>query len=451
MESNLDPMKTPDPSNGLSSQSTDWILRYLRGELSSLNRMRFELEVNRNHKLREELDEISHVLEAFDHESRVHPSEDGDLKSKLLDEIPEASWQSSKALRARALRFKPSRILLLVALCAMGIWGVLSLDLGSNSPFFSKPAPMITPVKSTEESSLSEFQKSLKLAHQWLIKAQDLDGGWSAKKWGGYSESRVGVSSLALLALLKSEVEESHAAIRKGISFLQGQQRESDGLLGRDQVGSLYDHSVATLALLEAQRRGFKGIETHSRNALSYLRNQQRRSGGWESLKRRNSVPDTSISLWALRVLSFGQSEGWKGLEESKEKGESFVHAVQRFKKIQNPHSNDRLNSLVLLLNSSQDLNSKEVRGAVDALSRDIGRQASMSFHDSYFYSLALSRVQKNSWANKLRVELRKNLVSKQIEKGDSCGSWEPTGSYEHAGGRVMSTALASLSLQARY
>ena len=51
----------------------------------------------------------------------------------------------------------------------------------------------------------------------------------------------------------------------------------------------------------------------------------------------------------------------------------------------------------------------------------------------------------------KWNQEVRQFLVTRQHKTGPLAGSWDPTGPWSEAGGRVLSTCLATLTLEVYY
>lgn len=90
-----------------------------------------------------------------------------------------------------------------------------------------------------------------------LMAAQRDDGGWAADERNLRSRYDVGVTSLALLALMRAEEASREgslsAAIRAGIAHLLSQQR-ADGKFGEDYSGSDFTQYLAGMALQAAAR-----------------------------------------------------------------------------------------------------------------------------------------------------------------------------------------------------
>ena len=90
-----------------------------------------------------------------------------------------------------------------------------------------------------------------------LMAAQRADGGWSASDGQLHVRYDVGVTSLALLALMKAEAAPlagpQAGAIRAGVAHLLRQQR-GDGRFGEDFSGAGFTQYLASMALQTAAR-----------------------------------------------------------------------------------------------------------------------------------------------------------------------------------------------------
>ena len=90
-----------------------------------------------------------------------------------------------------------------------------------------------------------------------LMAAQRSDGGWSADQRNLRTRYDVGVTALALLALMRADGAPLEgppaAAIRAGIAHLLNQQK-ADGRFGEDFSGSGFTQYLAGMALLAAAR-----------------------------------------------------------------------------------------------------------------------------------------------------------------------------------------------------
>lgn len=428
-----------------SSRSLELSLRYVRGELSTLHRLRFELELERDARLRQEVDELLRVMRLLetDRDATGESPRKDSRGPELLEQIPEAAWTPAPR-RPPSRRSRQPLVGIVVLLLAIGgLLGARALDL---LPDFTRPLrdPGLA-------SSPVDPRVALDLAHAWLLEAQGEDGSWSSGSPGEATsgpDSRVGVTGLALLSLAHSGHPAAPAAIERGLGFLLAHQHPESGLLGPSGPGAIYHHSVATLALLEHSRQsGDAALRQSVRLALAHLRERQGRLGEWGSLPRAGRLPDATASLWALRVLTEARAD-WRGLDHVVSRADRFVEAVDPARHRLDPRGATSRSPLPVtrLLTRSVDLSDPDLREAADRIGERVLASSSLSLHEMYFLTVALSRLERIEGARRQLEHLRQNLVERQVDRGQERGSWESTG-FPGSGGRVMATALASLSL----
>ena len=133
-----------------------------------------------------------------------------------------------------------------------------------------------------------------------LMAAQRADGGWSSDERNLRSRYDVGVTALAVLALMRAD-ETPHAgspsaALRAGIAHLLSQQR-ADGRFGEDFSGSGFTHYLAGMALQAAAR--LPGASSDW--ILAAARAERHLPSGLQMAKLNNSLahPETFPARWA--------------------------------------------------------------------------------------------------------------------------------------------------------
>ncbi|HBN74959.1 MAG TPA: hypothetical protein DD473_03875, partial [Planctomycetaceae bacterium] len=67
-----------------------------------------------------------------------------------------------------------------------------------------------------------------------------------------------------------------------------------------------------------------------------------------------------------------------------------------------------------------------------------------------YYGTLAMYQFGGEEW-NQWNGQVRELLIAKQRKQGPLAGSWNPDGPWGGYGGRIYSTALATLSLEVYY
>ena len=133
-----------------------------------------------------------------------------------------------------------------------------------------------------------------------LMAAQRADGGWSADERNLRSRYDVGVTALALLALMRADAApldgSPAAAIRAGLGHLLRQQR-ADGRFGEDFSGAGFTQYLAGMALQTAAR--LPGAEAAWREAAA--RAERHLPTGSQMAKLNGSLahPETFPDRWA--------------------------------------------------------------------------------------------------------------------------------------------------------
>jgi hypothetical protein len=87
---------------------------------------------------------------------------------------------------------------------------------------------------------------------------------------------------------------------------------------------------------------------------------------------------------------------------------------------------------------------------AVDFISSELPGQRETNLYYWYYATLALHQHQGEPWS-RWNEALSKNLLASQRTEGSEAGSWDPDATWGAYGGRIYSTALASLCLEAYY
>lgn len=230
------------------------------------------------------------------------------------------------------------------------------------------------------------------LSLEWLKSQQLESGAWDVEKWGGKPQFTIGISSLALLPLLKDDTYSSTTHLKRGINYLLNQQN-SDGSFGRKFLGDLYNHSLATLILKKTKQKGFPISDEVIDRATQYLEKQKNQDGQWGYL--RWGKTERNLSAWVCMAL------------DDKDTPSTFHH----------PYKSE-----------SQTFRNK--------VSENIRNQISPM---NIYLGLDVPSKHRN-WRNE--------LISLQIREGDLAGTWPVEGTWSHVGGRVFSTGIAVLSLQ---
>jgi hypothetical protein len=322
-----------------------------------------------------------------------------------------------------------------------------------------------------------ETEAAVKAALDWLAKNQDPDGRWNPRTHGGGVEMNVagrdrqgagsradtGMTGLALLAFLAAGHTHREGGHRKtvnaGLDYLLGIQA-ADGNLGGDAAvyESMYCHGMATIALAEAfGMTGDPRLEGPVRRATMYtVAAQNPLTGGWRY--RPGDPGDTSQMGWQLLALKSAELAGIPVPAEVWRRAGRFLGSVSHGawqglaayrpgEHVSRPMTAEALVCRQFLGVTAGD---PSVREAAAYLLGDLPGQSRPNFYYWYYGTLAMYPLQGEAW-EKWNQGLQTTLLASQRRTGPLAGSWDPTCVWGCYGGRIYSTALATLSLEVYY
>ncbi|MEQ8848044.1 prenyltransferase/squalene oxidase repeat-containing protein [Botrimarina sp.] len=327
-------------------------------------------------------------------------------------------------------------------------------------------------------------------AVDWLVRAQRPDGAWDAARWGAGRETLVlgenrggaggraetGLTGLALLAI--GGAGHTHLAgphrdaVTRGLQFLLDTQAPDGDLAGDAKpFARTYCHSMATFALAEAMAvTGDERLRAAVEAAVEHLtRAQHPTTGGWRY--RPGDRGDTSQMGWAVMALRSAELAGvvvrpsvWSGCER-------FVASVRAgrhgglacYQPRERPSSTMTAEAMYV----RQILGMADSRGPADAeaaqallgelpdRSTGSGRRVANLYY-WYYATLALHHhstaggAAADAWST-WNQAMQRAVLSRQVASGANAGSWDPDTLWGAYGGRVYSTALATMCLEVYY
>ena len=289
-----------------------------------------------------------------------------------------------------------------IGLTAMSIW-----------PFGKKTTEIIA--QSTQPAVVAQStDRSVQEALDWFCRTQEADGSWSPARWGGDPRFEVALTALPMLAILSANAEKTPQrveVIAKARQYLQST-CDRKGRFGPQFYGSSYSQGIATLALLSCYKNHpDQESERLLDNALTVIVSQQHANGWWGL--GGTPQPDVAITLWQVEALKLAVELGWKNVQPHLTLGAKWVA----------DHSHA----------DSTPLKGLKSGGEVD-------------YFRAYFATTLLKSANDESSRQRL-ASIRHTLLGKQVQRGNDTGSWTPDDRWGMAGGRLYTTALASLSL----
>lgn len=320
---------------------------------------------------------------------------------------------------------------------------------------------------------------------QWLAAAQSRDGRWAARHWGAGAgapdvvhdprrqragaDADTGVSGLALLAFLgagHTHVKPGpyRATVQHGLEFLLTQQRTDGSLAGGAQLfAAMYCHGMASFAISEAYAMtGDDRLRASVVQAVNYtLAAQHPTTGGWRY--QPGDDGDTSQLGWQVMAL---RSAALAGVSIPSHVGTRAGHFLGRVS--QGRHgglASYRPGQRASPAMTAEALVCRQLLGL--ASDGQLGREATqfilsglpgserqrgepMNLYFWYYATLALHQQQGRAW-EKWNDAMQSELLASQVAAGELTGSWNPDTAWGRHGGRVYTTALATLCLEVYY
>lgn len=338
-----------------------------------------------------------------------------------------------------------------------------------------------------EQGGSRETEAAVAAALAWLADAQSSDGRWDASRFGSGQEQGVlghdrhgaganadtGITALALLAFLGAGHThwdgDYRTTVRAGLEFLLRSQASDGSLAGPSALyAQMYCHAMATFALAEAQAMtGDERLEPALRRALAYsLRAQHPATGGWRY--RVGDTGDTSQLGWQMMALWSAQQAGiqispqiWTGTER-------FLRSVGRGScgglasyRSDGPASTsmtaEALYCRLLLAEAiGGQLDDTAAEEAAEQLLAHRPQSERINLYYWYYATLALhhrhlaNERAEAAWRD-WNSDLTGVLLTAQVSDGPEAGSWSANTVWGGYGGRVYSTAMATLCLEVYY
>jgi hypothetical protein len=325
--------------------------------------------------------------------------------------------------------------------------------------------------------------EAVRAAIGWLQAHQDEDGHWDCAHFmkhdgkqptdgPGLEVNDVGVTGLALLVMLAEADPRDRESLERGIDWLAKRQ-ESRGQIGDGQA-FIYSHAIATLALIEGTTLlGRERWRAPAERAIGYLLFHRSRGAAWR-YEPGVKDSDTSITSWCMSALctawragmavppealaepmqwldSVTMPDGASGYQLAGEGSSRLVTMLKRFPNVKS----EAMTAAAMLcrLQYGADPGQPMQVGATEHMLAHAPAWEQDGSIDIYYWyqgSQAMSQMGKEVRDRWFRA-LDKALLPNQRKDGSFAGSWDAVDPWGTEGGRVATTALATLALQGRY
>ncbi|MBX9791512.1 MAG: squalene--hopene cyclase [Pirellulales bacterium] len=331
---------------------------------------------------------------------------------------------------------------------------------------------------SAAEGGGEETEGAVEAALAWLAKNQGANGLWLASKFGGGRELRVGgedrqgagagadtgVTGLAMLAFLGAGYTHQKGpyqqTVERGLMAIIASQKADGSIPGDANVyAAMYCHGMATLALGEAfgMTRDPR-LRNPLRRAIGYtLAAQHTTTGGWRYYPR-EPRGDTSQLGWQLMVLRSGELAGIAIPVTAREGMVRFLKSVATgtsgglasYRVDERPTRTMTAEALACRLILGMQPDNPACREAVASVLQEVPGDGQMNLYYWYYATLALHQLQGPEW-DRWNSALKSVLLVRQHTDGELAGSWDTNDVWGGYGGRVYTTALATLCLEVYY
>jgi hypothetical protein len=338
---------------------------------------------------------------------------------------------------------------------------------------------------------------ALDAALEWLRRHQDEDGKWDCDQFMKHDDAGkpacdgpgnavhdVGVTGLALLAFLGDghtlRSGSYRETVRKAVMWLRAQQ-QPNGLFGTPVSHDfVYDHAIAAYAMCEAYGlSGYITLRECAQGGINYLEAHRNPYGVWRYQPRDNDN-DTSVTGWCIMAYSTARHFGLQVNTSALQLAAAWLDQVSEpngthgYTKAGEPSSRkpgdhatrfpvDRGAAMTAVGLFSrfflgQDANEKPLlKAAADRLLEKPPvwdtKSGAIDHYYWYYASYALFQMggtRWTTWQKKLEPVLLKNQ-HRDVANMNLHGSWDPACVWGEDGGRVYSTAILALCLQANY
>jgi hypothetical protein len=320
-------------------------------------------------------------------------------------------------------------------------------------------------------------EAAVKAALKWLADNQDADGRWNPRKHDAGKETKVlgqsrmnagsqadsAMTGLALLAFLASghtHLEGPYRDdVRRGLEYLMRIQAADGNLAGQAAPYEfMYCHAIAAFALSEAygMTRDVRLRESVQRAVGYTLRAQDPNGGGWRY--RPGDAGDTSQLGWQLMVLKSAELAGIPIPDTSRQGVIRFLRSVSSgtyggqaaYRPGEKVTRTMTAEALVCWQFLGLPRQHPACNEAGDFLLGELPSEGNSNLYYWYYATLGMYQLQGNYW-QRWNDALREAVVNRQTKDGPQAGSWDTNDLWGGYGGRVFTTALATLTLEVYY
>ena len=394
------------------------------------------------HRLATEMRTTRNVLQ------QDHDMPSRDFTSDILAKLPADTWQTAEqpAHRRKLLYWRG----------ALGLAATLAMLLGAIHLLRESPRE-----PDVMEIAQDPIALALHSGRQWLLQNQMPNGGWDVAALGGQPDYTEALNGLAVLAITAGNTvipPQDSQALLQAAAYLLSHQNKT-GLISQNANAAMYNHGIATLALLDIHRiTADENLMAPIEKALTHIYARQTPSGGWGYHAERDSAPNTSITTWQVKTLLQARAQGWPVPTEVIRNAIGWLTGTmgpQGYFGYERPQQFPE-GPTGLTLMGAYCLFAAKNAGIMTALPtqdtlmtglEQLTQQAPADFHQAYFYAAAMEQMDRPAYLADLQ-SVRTALANSQIRTGPDAGAWTAAGDrWGKPGGNLYSTTFAMLAL----
>ena len=322
-----------------------------------------------------------------------------------------------------------------------------------------------------------ETEQSVNAALQWLADNQESDGRWDSSKNGAGQETKVfghdrkgagadadcGITGLATLSFLASGHTHLEGPfqdqVKSALEYLVQKQKLDGNLAGDAKLfARMYCHSMSLLALSEAlaltgDQRLFSAVQ----RAVDYsVKSQNRRDGGWRY--QPGDTGDMSQFGWQVLALHSAKLGGAVVPQSTFDRMDAFIEScssgvgggLSSYRPAQGPSTTMTAEALLCRYFVQKNVAETTRMEAVRRIAMERPTPHHVNLYYWYYGTLAMYHSGGPEW-ERWNDELKSTLLGLQSQTGPDAGSWPANGVWGGYGGRVYSTAMATLNLEVYY
>ena len=328
-----------------------------------------------------------------------------------------------------------------------------------------------------QHGATPESEKAVQIALHWLANNQADDGRWDPNEHGAGRELIVqgrnrlnagskadsGITGLALLAFLAGGHTHQNGPyaenMRRGLEYLLRIQAADGNLGGNGQAFEfMYCHAMAACALSEAYGMTHDPrLEKPVRRAIGYtIAAQDSRGGGWRY--RPGDPGDTSQLGWQLMALKSAELAGIPMPPSTRSGIIRFLRSVSSgkqgglasYRPGEAPSRSMSAEALVCWQFLGLPREHPACNETGDFLLTELPGSGMANDYYWYYATIAMYQLQGDYW-QRWNEALQTTLLGRQVKDGPLAGSWNTDTLWGGYGGRVYTTAIATLALEVYY